>query len=118
MTGIFQLSLNKYDDTMVFSGYSSRGWDVYRMNNPLDLEKVDIQPTNYYKNKDIDKEEELVDLRKDKWRGRNLINQIILDISLLWSTKPTITKMSNLKMCKLQNPLYLKQKMAIISPAI
>ena len=69
LTGIFQLSLNKYDDTMVFSGYSSRGWDVYRMNNPLDLEKVDIQPTNYYKNKDIDKEEELVDLRKDKWRG-------------------------------------------------
>ena len=55
LTGIFQLSLNKYDDTMVFSGYSSRGWDVYRMNNPLDLEKVDIQPTNYYKNKDIDK---------------------------------------------------------------
>ena len=39
------------------------------MNNPLDLEKVDIQPTNYYKNKDIDKEEELVDLRKDEWRG-------------------------------------------------
>ena len=69
LTGIFQLSLNKYDDTMVFSGYSSRGWDVYRMNNPLDLEKVGIQPTNYYKNKDIDKEEELVDLRKDKWRG-------------------------------------------------
>ena len=69
LTGIFQLSLNKFDDAMVFSGYSNRGWDVYRVNNPLDLKEVEVKPTNFALNKDFVEKEELVDLRKDKWRG-------------------------------------------------
>ena len=69
LTGIFQLSLNKYDDTMVFSGYSNRGWNVFRLNNPLELDQVELKPTNYFATKDAEKSEELVDLRQDKWRG-------------------------------------------------
>ena len=69
LTGVFQLSLNKFDDAMVFSGYSNRGWDVYRLNNPLDLNEVKVQPTSFVLNKDLVEKEDLVDLRKDKWRG-------------------------------------------------
>ena len=69
LTGIFQLSLNKFDDAMVFSGYSNRGWDVYRLNNPLDLKEVEVEPTKFVLNKEFVEKEELVDLRKDKWRG-------------------------------------------------
>mgnify|MGYP003326350253 FL=1 len=60
LTGIFQLSLNKFDDAMVFSGYSNRGWDVYRVNNPLDLKEVEVKPTNFALNKDF-VEKNLVD---------------------------------------------------------
>ena len=75
LTGIFQLSLNKYDDTMVFSGYSNRGWNVFRLNNPLDLDQVELKPTNYFATKDAEKSEELVDLRQDKWRGAEKIGR-------------------------------------------
>ena len=75
LTGIFQLSLNKYDDTMVFSGYSNRGWNVFRLNNPLDLEQVELKPTNYFATKDAEKSEDLVDLRQDKWRGAENFNE-------------------------------------------
>ena len=75
LTGIFQLSLNKYDDTMVFSGYSNRGWNVFRLNNPLDLDQVELKPTNYFATKDAEKSEDLVDLRQDKWRGAENFNE-------------------------------------------
>ena len=75
LTGIFQLSLNKYDDTMVFSGYSNRGWNVFRLNNPLDLEEVELKPTNFFATKESQKKEELVDLRKDKWRESENVDE-------------------------------------------
>ena len=60
LTGIFQLSLNKYDDTMVFSGYSNRGWNVFRLNNPLDLDQVELKPTNYLQQKTLRKAKSLL----------------------------------------------------------
>ena len=39
LTGIFQLSLNKFDDAMVFSGYSNRGWDCLLYTSPSPRDK-------------------------------------------------------------------------------
>ncbi|GIS56316.1 MAG: hypothetical protein CM1200mP1_02540 [Candidatus Neomarinimicrobiota bacterium] len=54
---------------MVFSGYSGLGWDVYRLNNPLNLDEVSVKPTNYIANRKKNDEEELADLRKHKRKG-------------------------------------------------
>ena len=51
LTGLFQLSLTKDDGSLVFSGYSGLGWDIYRLNNPLNLEEVSVKPTNYIANR-------------------------------------------------------------------
>ena len=51
LTGLFQLSLTKDDGSLVFSGYSGLGWDVYRLNNPLNLDEVSVEPTNYIANR-------------------------------------------------------------------
>ena len=40
LTGLFQLSLTKDDGSLVFSGYSSLGWDVFRLSNPLTLKST------------------------------------------------------------------------------
>ena len=40
------MSLTKDDGSLVFSGYSGLGWDVYRLNNPLELKKTIVEPTN------------------------------------------------------------------------
>ena len=69
LTGLFQLSLTKDDGSLVFSGYSGLGWDVYRLNNPLNLDEVSVEPTNYIANRKKNDEEELADLRKHKRKG-------------------------------------------------
>ncbi|MBT3676842.1 MAG: hypothetical protein HOA15_07565 [Candidatus Marinimicrobia bacterium] len=69
LTGLFQLSLTEDDGTMVFSGYSGLGWDVYRINNPLSMEPTTVEPTNFIANRDVSEEEELADLRKHKRKG-------------------------------------------------
>ena len=69
LTGLFQLSLTQDDATMVFTGYSGLGWDVYRMNNPLSLDSTELSPTNFILNQEENDKEELVDLRKHKRRG-------------------------------------------------
>ena len=69
LTGLFQLSLTKDDGSLVFSGYSGLGWDVYRLNNPLNLDEVSVKPTNYIANRKKNDEEELADLRKHKRKG-------------------------------------------------
>lgn len=68
LTGAFQLSLTRNDEILVFSGYSSLGWDVYRINNPRHLQSVEVEPTNYIKNVEFFSED-ITDLRKDKRRG-------------------------------------------------
>ena len=69
LTGLFQLSLTKDDGSLVFSGYSGLGWDIYRLNNPLNLEEVSVKPTNYIANRKSNDMEELADLRKHKRKG-------------------------------------------------
>ena len=69
LTGLFQLSLTKDDGSMVFSGYSGLGWDIYRISNPLDLKETSVEPTNYIANRAENDKEDLVDLRKDKRKG-------------------------------------------------
>ncbi len=71
LTGAFQLSLTKNDETLVFSGYSSLGWDVFRINNPQDMKREEVGPTNYIKNMEFHSEE-IADLRKDKRRGEDM----------------------------------------------
>jgi len=70
LTGIQQLSLSKDDKTLIFSGYDKRGWDIFRLTNPLDLEEQDVPLTNFLANKD-DSKEEFADLRRDKVRETN-----------------------------------------------
>ena len=55
MTGIFQISWSKDDSRLVFAGYEKGGWDIFTMNNPLDIQKQPKSPTfsNYLKRKNI-----------------------------------------------------------------
>lgn len=69
LTGLFQLSLTRDDGIMVFSGYSGLGWDIYRINNPLNLESTSVAPTNFIANRKENDREELTDLRKHKLKG-------------------------------------------------
>ena len=57
---------------MVFSGYSGLGWDVYRLNNPLDLDSTLVEPTNFIANPPKNKTEDLVDLRQHKRKGSDV----------------------------------------------
>ena len=50
ITGLKGLSLTNDDAMMIFSGYSGWGWDVYSLNNPLQMKEQTIEPTIYIKN--------------------------------------------------------------------
>ena len=69
ITGLKGLSLTNDDAMMIFSGYSGWGWDVYSLNNPLQMKEQTIEPTIYIKNIKSDLKEDIVDLREDKYRG-------------------------------------------------
>lgn len=55
MTGIFQISWSKDDSRLVFAGYEKGGWDIFTMNNPLELKAHGKTPSlsNYLKRKNI-----------------------------------------------------------------
>jgi len=55
MTGIFQISWSKDDSRLVFAGYEKGGWDIFTMNNPLNLNSQTITPSysNYLKRKNV-----------------------------------------------------------------
>ena len=55
MTGIFQISWSKDDSRLVFAGYEKGGWDIFTMNNPLELKAQTNTPSfsNYLKRKNI-----------------------------------------------------------------
>lgn len=52
LTGIFQPSLTKDDQRLVFAGYADMGWDIYSISNPLDMlqNRKEIKPTVYANN--------------------------------------------------------------------
>ena len=70
LTGLFQISLSDNDDVMVFAGYSDNGWDIFRLANPIDMNVIEINPTQFIK--DIKSGDELlVDFRRNKSNGIN-----------------------------------------------
>ena len=70
LTGIQQLSLSEDDKSLVFSGYNEGGWDIYTLSYPLESQVFDIEPTNYYLNRNED--DSFSDLRLDKSRKRRM----------------------------------------------
>jgi len=70
LTGIQQLSLSGDDKTLVFSGYSEGGWDIYTLSYPIESPAFEIEPTNYYINKNED--DSFSDLRLDKSRKHSI----------------------------------------------
>ena len=84
LTGLFQLSLTKDDGSLVFSGYSGLGWDVYRLNNPLELKKTTVEPTNYFANREKNDKEDLADLRKHKRKGTEALTKDFSNYIFAW----------------------------------
>jgi len=71
LTGLFQISLSRDDEVMVFAGYSDNGWDVFRLSNPLQMKRIDVIPTQFSKNIGLD-DNALADFRQNKSRGINI----------------------------------------------
>jgi len=80
LTGIQQLSLSKDDKTLIFSGYDKRGWDIFSLINPFELEGKEIPVTNFLTNKKT-KDESFTDLRQDKIRDKKQETQEVGDYS-------------------------------------
>ena len=55
MTGIYQLSWSRDDSRLIFAGYEKGGWDIFSINNPLELARIDKLPplSNYLKRKNL-----------------------------------------------------------------
>jgi len=70
LTGIQQLSLSRDDKSLVFSGYNKGGWDIYTLSYPIESPVFDIEPTNYYVNKNED--DSFSDLRLDKRKKHSM----------------------------------------------
>ena len=70
LTGLFQISLSDDDDVMVFAGYSDNGWDIFRLANPIDMNVIEINPTQFIKDRKSG-DELLVDFRRNKSTGIN-----------------------------------------------
>ena len=68
LTGLFQISLSKDDEVLVFAGYSDNGWDIFRLSNPLQMKQINATPTQFSKNQLLD-DDALVDFRQNKSRG-------------------------------------------------
>ncbi|MFQ6675286.1 MAG: peptidase MA family metallohydrolase [Fidelibacterota bacterium] len=45
LTGLFQLSLSRDDEKLVFSGYSGVGWDIFSITHPLELPRREVSPS-------------------------------------------------------------------------
>ncbi len=80
LTGIYQLSLSEDDRTLVFSGYSEWGWDIFSYPNPLDLQEIAVAPTNYILNRD-DHDDTLVDMRASKKKKSSKDYSVSMDYS-------------------------------------
>ena len=52
LTGLQQPTISKDDKSIIFAGYSGVGWDLYGLNNPLDMNSKKISPTQFIKTRD------------------------------------------------------------------
>ncbi|MEE9573684.1 MAG: hypothetical protein V3W20_11590 [Candidatus Neomarinimicrobiota bacterium] len=76
LTSIQQLSLSMDDKTLIFSGYDKRGWDIFNLTNPLEIDDKEIPITNFLTNKKTT-DESFTDLRRDKIRkDQQEINEV------------------------------------------
>lgn len=80
LTGIQQLSLSQDDRTLIFSGYDKRGWDIFSLTNPLELDDREIIVTNFLTNKNT-VDESFTDLRRDKIRDKQQETKEVGDFS-------------------------------------
>lgn len=68
LTGIFQPSISSNGELLAFSGYTDRGWDVFTLTKPDELEHQEVPITGFIATADT--EDNLVtDLRMDKKRS-------------------------------------------------
>jgi Tol biopolymer transport system component len=49
ITGAFQLSWDKQAQKLAFSSFYRGGWDIYLLKNPLELERVELSQSQYFK---------------------------------------------------------------------
>lgn len=49
LTGAFQLDLDKEGKTLVFTSFFEGGWDIFTLKDPLELETVELQNTQFFK---------------------------------------------------------------------
>ena len=61
ITGIQQIDIDRNADKIVFAGYKERGWDLFLMNNPIEVENKEVPATIFYTKKD--ESEDFEDLR-------------------------------------------------------
>ena len=52
LTGLQQPTISKDDNSIIFAGYSGVGWDLYSLNNPLDMNSKKIAPTQFIKTRE------------------------------------------------------------------
>ncbi len=52
LTGLQQPTISKDDKSIIFAGYSGVGWDLYGLNNPLNMSSKKISPTQFIKSRD------------------------------------------------------------------
>jgi Tol biopolymer transport system component len=52
LAGVFQLSICKDDSRLIFSGYEKGGWDIYSLNNPLEIPSYDALRLSTYLTRD------------------------------------------------------------------
>ncbi|MDA9947010.1 hypothetical protein N9E12_04105, partial [Candidatus Marinimicrobia bacterium] len=52
LTGLQQPTISKDDKSIIFAGYSGVGWDLYGLNNPLNMSSKKIAPTQFIKSRD------------------------------------------------------------------
>jgi hypothetical protein len=45
--GVFHLNLDHSGKTLVFSAFKDAGWDIFRMNDPFEMEKKELQATRF-----------------------------------------------------------------------
>ena len=66
ITGAFQLSWDKNAHKLAFTSFYKGGWDVYLLKNPLDLDRVNLTPTQYFKRLEKEKLSPLAAEKKEE----------------------------------------------------
>ncbi len=66
LTGAFQLTWDKKASKLIFSSFYKGGWDLFMVKNPLELEAVELQPTEYFKRLEKQDEKEVMAVHEEE----------------------------------------------------